>query len=126
MPCRLHFCFTTLNIIALLCFLQAPCIAKTTKLKDTSWQRTYELYRETPCLTQDELEYGAEIITGLGYNSSRAFRKLCEMQGMSFTKSKQAWNSLISLGLSYEQVLVFEEWSDLGQIHIDLALTALP
>ncbi len=125
MPCRLHFCFTTLIIIALLCILQAPCIAKTSKLKDTSWQRTYEIYREIPCLTQEELEYGAEIITGLGYNSSRAFRKLCKMQGMSFAESNKAWTILISLGLSYEQILVFEEWSDLSQIDINLGLTAL-
>jgi len=118
--------FITLIFLGLFLFVvQTPCIAKTTKLKDTSWQRTYDIYSEVPCLTQDELEYGAEILTGLGYNSSRAFRKLCEMQGMSFAKSNQAWAILLNLGLSYEQILVFEEWSDLSQIHIDLGLTAL-
>jgi hypothetical protein len=126
MLCKSPSCFLTLIILGLLYIFQSPCIAKTTKLRDTSWQRTYEIYREIPCLTQDELEYGAEVIAGLGYNSSRVFRRLGEMQGMNFAKSKQAWNSLINLGLSYEQVLVFEEWSDLGQIHIDLALTAMP
>ena len=125
MPYKFPPCFITLIVIVLLCVSLAPCIAKTTKIRDTSWQRTYEIYREIPCLTQEELEYGAEVLTGLGYNSSRAFRKLCEMEGMSFAKSNQAWASLISLGLSYEQVLVFEEWSDLNHIHIDLALTAL-
>lgn len=113
-------------IFLLLCFSQVPCFAGTANLRDTSWQKTYEVYRQVPCLTQDELEYGAEIIAGLGYNASRVFRKLGGMRGMDFAKSKEAWSLLINLKLSYEQVLVFEEWSDLGQIHIDLAVTALP
>jgi len=119
------YCFAIFVALTSVCISPAPSIAKTEHIRDTSWQKTYDLYSEVPCLTQDELEFGAEVIAGLSYNSSRVFRKLSEMQGIDFIKSKQAWVSLTSLGLSYEQVLVFEEWSDLGQIHIDLALTAL-
>jgi len=102
------------------------CHANNEKLRDAAWQKTFDAYSEVPCLTADELDYGAEVIAGLGYNSSRVFRRICRMQGMNFAKSQEAWTSLLSLGLSYEQVLAFEEWSSLGPIHIDLALTALP
>jgi len=96
------------------------------KIHDASWLKTYELYKDVPCLSEDELEYGREIITGLSYNSKRIFRQMCQMPGIDFENSKKAWESLFSLQLSYEQVLSFELWSEMGGITIELALTALP
>ena len=96
------------------------------KIHDVSWLKTYELYKDVPCLSEDELEYGREIITGLSYNSKRIFRQMCQMPGIDFENSKKAWESLLSLQLSYEQVLSFELWSELGGVTIELALTALP
>ncbi|MCL7488771.1 MAG: hypothetical protein M8357_11435 [Desulfobulbaceae bacterium] len=126
MPCRPLLRLSPLVILALMLGLQSPCFAENSQLRDASWQKTYEIYRNVPCLTRDELEFGAEVIAGLSYTSSRVFRKLIPMKGMNFAKSKEAWARLISLNLSYEQALVFEEWSDLDHIHIDLALAALP
>ena len=111
--------------ITLLILVHSTCPAREGKLRDATWQRTFELYRDIPCLTEEEIEYGSEIITGLSYNSSRAFRQLCQMEGMNFAKSKKAWADLISLGLSYEQMLAFEKWSYMGQIHIDIGLEAI-
>ena len=55
---------------------------------DTSWQKTFELYKEVPCLTSEELDYGREIITGLNYNSQRIFRRICQIPGIDFENSK--------------------------------------
>lgn len=106
--------------------LASPCDASRGSLYDASWQRTYELYREIPHLTPDELDFGAQVILGLDYNSKRVFRQMCRMRGIDFSKSREAWSALAPLGLSYEQVLCFEAWSEIGGIEIDLAISALP
>lgn len=103
----------------------APCLAQNNAGRDAVWEKTFELYREIPCLTGEEIEFGAEVIAGLGYNSSRAFRQFCMMEGISFAKSKEAWSLLIGLGLSYEQILSFEAWSGIKQVPVDLGLLAL-
>ncbi|MFO7598656.1 MAG: hypothetical protein R6X27_02465 [Candidatus Desulfacyla sp.] len=106
--------------------LASPCDASRGSLYDASWQRTYELYREIPHLTPEELDFGAQVILGLDYNSKRVFRQMCRMRGIDFSKSREAWSALTPLGLSYEQVLCFEAWSEIGGIEIDLAISALP
>lgn len=106
--------------------LVLPFPAVGNRIYDASWQRTYELYQEVPCLTREELDFGAEIILGLDYNSRRVFREMCGMEGIDFNKCREAWSSLLSLGLSYEQVLCFESWSALRDIDIDQAIAALP
>jgi len=93
---------------------------------DASWQRTFELYRNVPGLTRQQIDFGAEVILGLDYNAQRVFRRMCLMEGIDFDKSREAWSALTSLGLSYEQVLCFEAWSEIGGIDIDLAMAALP
>lgn len=103
----------------------SPCSGKS-RSQDASWQRTLELYRQVPCLTEEELAFGREIITGLDYNSRRIFRRMCLMPGIDFSRCQTAWLALLELDLSYEQVLVFEEWSRLDGITADLALAALP
>lgn len=112
--------------LALALTLVSPLGASANRIYDASWQRTYELYRDVPCLTQEELDFGAQVILGLDYNSRRVFRKMCGMKGIDFSTSREAWSALISLELSYEQVLCFESWSTVGGIDIDLAITALP
>ncbi|GAB4339264.1 MAG: hypothetical protein Kow0089_11940 [Desulfobulbaceae bacterium] len=94
-------------------------------VKDASWRTTFAIYRNVPCLTAEELEYGAEVIAGLDYNSSRVFRRMCTMEGMNFEKSKEAWSTLTGEHLSFEQVLSYEEWSIPGPVHIDLGLAAV-
>lgn len=126
MPWRQHpRCIIALTLTFLWLFLY-PLTALPYNPDNTTWQKTFEFYREVPCLTQEEVEFGAQVIAGLSYNSSRIFRKLVQMEGMSFAKSKEAWASLIGLGLSYEQMLSFEVWADLGQVDINSALRALP
>ena len=93
---------------------------------DASWKRTFELYRDVPGLTQQEIDFGAEAILGLDYNAKRVFRRMCLMEGIDFDKSREAWSALISHVLSYEQVLCFEAWSEISGIDIDLAIAALP
>ena len=52
---------------------------------------------------------------------------MCRLQGIDFQpRARQAWAALLALGLSYEQVLCFEEWSVIDGIDIDLAIDALP
>jgi len=104
----------------------SPCFASGNRLRDASWQRTYDVYRTVPCLSQDELAYGADVIDGLDYNSRRVFRQMCRLRGIDFAKSQEAWMALLALGLSYEQVLSFEEWSAIGGVDINLAIEALP
>jgi hypothetical protein len=94
--------------------------------RDASWQKTVEMYSRVPCLTEKELEYGREIITGLDYNSRRIFRRIALMPGIDFPGSREAWILLLKLDMSYEQVLVFEQWSGIDDLDAALALAALP
>ena len=119
------FIFFCLQII-LIGSLPAPCSAERNKVRDIIQQRTIKLFDDIPCLTEDERTFGHAVITGLGYNSMRVFRKMSLMPGINFEKSKQAWDALFMLNLSYEQVLAFEEWSELEGITANLALSALP
>lgn len=96
------------------------------ELTSVSARNTFKVYSTTVCLTDDQLDYGREIIRGLSYNSQRIFRKICFLPGIDFATSKQAWSVLLKTELSFEQVLAFEEWSDLAGIDIPLALQALP
>jgi len=120
-------CAIILLTFCLLTGLQVqPCRAVRSILPHTSERLTVALYKKVPGLNSDELAYGREIIHGLNYNSQRIFRRMCIMEGMNFTKSKKAWAALLSLQLSYEQVLSFEKWSALPGITIDSAITVLP
>ncbi|NOQ46256.1 MAG: hypothetical protein GQ559_06245, partial [Desulfobulbaceae bacterium] len=93
---------------------------------EVSWRQTVDLYRKVPCLTEEQLEYGSQVLRGLSYNSQRIFRKMSMMEGIDFEKSRQAWAALLSLNLSFEQTLSFEGWADLGGIAIDFSIAALP
>lgn len=105
--------------------LHAPGHAARNRLYDASWQKTFDAYRQIPCLSQDELDYGAQIILGLDYNSRRIFRQISRAQGMDFARSQQVWSLLLNSRLSYEQVLCYEQWSNLSGLTFGLATAAL-
>lgn len=102
------------------------CFAGTRTYQDASLQITVDIYTRIPCLTEDELAYGREVITGLNYNAKRIFRKICELPGINFENCKKIWLLLLEHPLTYEQVLAFEKWSQLEKANIELALTAIP
>ncbi len=103
-----------------------PAAGKRYALTDASSRKTLALYGSIPCLTRDQFDYGREIIRGLDYNSQRIFRKICLLPGITFATSMQSWRVLLKTHLSFEQVLAFEEWSDLDGVDLPLALQALP
>ncbi|WP_267927837.1 hypothetical protein [Desulfolithobacter dissulfuricans] len=113
-------------IALLLLALSCPDLrAGRTKSDDVSWRRTVELYQMVPCLTEDQLDFGREVIRGLSYNSQRAFRRVCLLPGIDFERSRRAWAELLRLRLSYEQTLSFERWTLLRGVDADLAIQAL-
>ncbi len=114
--------------LLLLLFFALPAAMATGshELIDASARKTFRIYRTIPCLTYKQLEYGRDIIQGLEYNSQRIFRKLCLLPGINFSTCNQAWELLLATRLSYEQVLAFEQWSDLPGVDLTLALQALP
>ena len=93
---------------------------------DASWRKTVEAFIQIPCLSCEQIDYGKEIIRGLDYNSQRIFRKMSLLKGADFTLSQKAWDELIRLHLSYEQMLTFEDWADLRGTTMELAIQALP
>ncbi|MHB8810871.1 MAG: hypothetical protein ACYC9M_12795, partial [Desulfobulbaceae bacterium] len=105
--------------------LHSTGYAARNRLYDASWQKTFDAYRQIPCLTPDELDYGAQIILGLDYNSRRLFRQISRAQGIDFARSQQVWSLLLNSRLSYEQVLCYEQWSNLSGLTFDLAIAAL-
>ncbi len=107
--------------------LLLPLVAHAaTHTGDASWKKTVESFIRIPCMDCEQVEYGKEIIRGLDYNSQRIFRKMSLMEDASFRHSQKAWDDLIRLHLSYEQMLAFEQWADLGGISMQLGIQALP
>ncbi len=112
---------TTLLVLA----LALPVAGKVPR-GDASWKKTVEAFIRIPCMNCEQIDYGKEIIRGLDYNSQRIFRKMSLLPGASFKLSEKAWDDLVRLHLSYEQMLTFEEWADLHGTTMGLAITALP
>ncbi len=106
-----------------------PSLAQATtrlELVDASARKTYRIYRRIPCLTQKQLDFGRDVIQGMEYNSQRIFRKICLLPGINFRTASRTWTTLLTIHLTYEQVLAFEQWSDLPGVDLPLALQALP
>ena len=123
---RKYFVLFFLLLLVLFSVLPAAWAVGSHELIDASARKTFRIYRTIPCLTYKQLEYGRDIIQGLEYNSQRIFRKLCLLPGINFSTCNQAWELLLATRLSYEQVLAFEQWSDLPGVDLTLALQALP
>jgi len=117
--------FSLLGILLIFGLAPRPCAGAGLDLHDISVEQTLKFYRQVPRLSSEELAYGRKIVSGLGYNAQRVFRKMCLMPGMNFAKCKEAWTSLRGLKLSYAQVLAFEKWSSLPAVTGDLGLKAL-
>lgn len=114
----------TLPVLLFLLFTPILCSGATGHVDNFSWRQSVKLLDKT-CLNPEEKEYAKEVLRGLDYNSQRVYRRLCGMEGLDFSKSKEAWGTLLHLRLTYEQVQSFEAWSETGLMHVDLALTAL-
>lgn len=115
---------TVLSLFIVL-LLTLPVSAKTGS-RDASWRKTVESFVQIPCLSCEEVSYGKEVIRGLDYNSQRIFRKMSLLPGATFGLSQKAWDALFRLHLSYEQMLTFEDWADLDETTMELAIEALP
>ena len=103
----------------------SPCHGAEEKLIDASARKTFRVYRALPCLTRPQLDYGRDIIRGLEYNDQRIFRRFCRLDEFNFSLCKKTWKALLATHLSYEQVLAFEQWSELKQVTPQLAIQAL-
>ena len=122
---------TRKQIIALISVLLLSALlplstATAANLGNASWKNTVEAFVQIPCMTCEQVDYGKQVIRGLDYNSQRIFRKMSLLKGASFAMSQRAWDALIRLHLSYEQMLAFENWADLHGATMELAITALP
>jgi hypothetical protein len=93
---------------------------------NASWKNTVDAFTRIPCISCEQVEYGKQVIRGLDYNSQRIFRKMSLLKGADFPLSRRAWDALIRLHLSYEQMLAFELWADLHGTTMKLAIAALP
>jgi len=119
-----QFRITAIALLLAIAFHSAGHAARS-RIYDASWQTTYDAYRQIPCLTQEELEFGAQVILGLDYNSRRLFRQISRVEGIDFPRSREVWSLLLNTRLSYEQVLCYEQWSSLSGVTLDLAIPAL-
>ena len=95
-------------------------------LQHASWRQTVSLYQRNDCLTSEQVAYGKEIIKGLSYNSQRVLRIFCCLPALGFAQYQNIWSLLINHPLSFEQVRIFEQWSELTGTDYDLSLKAVP
>ena len=122
---------TRKQIIALTALLQLLLLlplsaSAAANLGNASWKNTVEAFVRIPCMTCDQVDYGKQVIRGLDYNSQRIFRKMSLLKDANFASSQRAWDALVRLHLSYEQMLAFEDWADLHGATMKIGLTALP
>jgi hypothetical protein len=120
----LVFFLAALGLLHPACHVSS-CLGAESGLADASARKTFRVYRTLPCLTRAQLDYGRDIIRGLEYNDQRIFRRFCRMDGFDFSLSKKTWQALLATTLSYEQVLAFEQWSELKEVTPQLAIQAL-
>ncbi len=115
-----------LSVCSLIACLLPPTAWAKLRIRDASLLRSLELYEQVPCLTEEELDFGREVLKGLDYISQRAFRQMCMLPDIDFSSSRLAWSELLRLRLSYEQLLCFEKWCRLPGVTMQAALEALP
>ncbi|MEA2114277.1 MAG: hypothetical protein U9P36_02695 [Thermodesulfobacteriota bacterium] len=123
--CKTRKYIVTLLSLFIVLLLTLPVSAGTGS-GDASWRKTVEAFIQIPCMSCEEVDYGKNVIRGLDYNSQRIFRKMSLLPGANFGLSQRAWDALFRLHLSYEQMLTFEDWADLNETTMELAIQALP
>ena len=110
----LHLCIPTLSVSG-----------GSEKHYDLTTGAVIKAYEEAPCLSEEELAYGREIIKGLNYNSGRIFKRFCLLPGTSFALFQRCWQNLLALNPTFEQVRCFEEWTKNLDVSANLALNGL-
>ncbi len=100
-------------------------LAYQSSIHDTAWQQTVEEFRQVPCLTIDQIDFGKSAIRALDYNAMRVFRAFCLAPGIDFQQSRRALNELLRLRLTYEQVLAFEAWSGFAEVDVEKSFATL-
>ncbi|WYD81353.1 MAG: hypothetical protein V8K32_03005 [Candidatus Electrothrix gigas] len=78
-------------------------------------------FSKIPNLTQQELEYGRQIIQQMNYNSQRITRRMSLLPGANFAQCKAIWHELQSKNVSYNKILAFDEWTKLPGATMPLA-----
>ncbi|WP_420209311.1 hypothetical protein [Candidatus Electronema sp. JC] len=108
----------------------APAAAQTSPpppaAADAVLRNTLAAFARIPNLTPQELEYGRSALKNLDYNAQRAARRFSLLPGASFAQSRPLLADLAQHRLSFEQLLAFEEWSQLNGATMQQAAEALP
>ncbi|WP_339137751.1 MAG: hypothetical protein WGN25_06455 [Candidatus Electrothrix sp. GW3-4] len=82
-------------------------------------------FSQIPGLTEDELEYGHQVIKQMNYNSQRITRQISVLPGANFPQCREIWKELENKNASYNQILAFEEWTKLPDATMPLAVQVL-
>jgi hypothetical protein len=120
--------FRRLCLIVLL-FVLLPFSALGSILEETNdvvLRRTLATISQMPGLSPQELERAGKALDGMEYNGQRVVRKLCLLPGASFIRALPVWNDLAQNPLNFEQVLAFEDWTNLSGANFPQAAEALP
>ncbi len=93
---------------------------------DVVLHNTLTAFAQIPNLMPQELEYGRNAIKGLDYNAQRAVRRFSLLPGANFTQVRLLLADLAQHRISFEQLLAFEQWSQLNGATMPQAAEALP
>jgi len=111
-------------------FAPAPALAQMppppAAATDVVTGNTLTAFARIPNLTPQELEYGRNAIKGLDYNAQRAVRRFSLLPGASFAQGRLLLADLAQHRISFEQLLAFEQWSQLNGATMSQAAEALP
>lgn len=88
-------------------------------------EKTMTSFSQIPGLTEQELEYGRQVIEQMNYNSQRITRRISVLPGANFTQCRDIWRELKGKSASYNQILAFEEWTRLPGATMSLAVQVL-
>jgi hypothetical protein len=92
---------------------------------DIVLEKTMADFSTIPGLTRQELEYGRKSFRKMNYNSHRITRKISVLPGANFAMCKQVWDALENDRISYDQILAFEQWTELSGATMPLAIQVL-
>lgn len=92
---------------------------------DVVVKKTMTSFSRIPGLTENELEYGRQVIEQMNYNSQRITRQISLLPGANFDQCREIWSELESKDASYNQILAFEEWTKLPGATMSLAVQVL-
>lgn len=123
-----HCTYHLLSLVMLLVLLVGsipPAHGASFQPNEVSSQETLSLYQKIPGLTSQQIDYGKTAIPKLHYNAQRILRKICTMQGVSFTSVKEVIEVLGRERFNFEQVQAFEALSNQGTPDIKIGISGL-